>query len=181
MLPRCPSSHPFYVNQESTHITEIHHAQFTQRTDNLASSFIRNVQLCQRHVRRAEQRILGGRHGGGDDDSEASEEEARPRYAANVETEVEVIEKRCRKVGMCGIWTSQVQDRLGGSGGPAAKGREGNGTSVSSAVMSRNCIPDADCQRRRGTMGGDGGLVTAAWLAVKLEAVCSGSHGAVIS
>ena len=143
MLPRCPSSHPSHVNQESTHITEIHHAQFTQRTDNLASNFIRNVQLRQRHVRRAEQRILGGRHGGGDDDSdsEASEEEARLQYAANVETEVEGIEKRCRKVGMCGIGTSQVQDRLGGSGGPAAKGREGNGTSVSYAVMSRNCIP----------------------------------------
>lgn len=46
----------------ATHVSKVHDAQFAQGAHNLASNLIGHVQLRQRHVRRAEQRVLLCRH-----------------------------------------------------------------------------------------------------------------------
>lgn len=52
------------VRADSTYISEVHDTKLPQRRDNLAANLISDVELGQGHVRRAEQRILLGRHDG---------------------------------------------------------------------------------------------------------------------
>lgn len=48
-----------------TYVSEVHDAQLSERTDNISSNLVGNVELRQGHIRRAEQRVLWRRHGGG--------------------------------------------------------------------------------------------------------------------
>ena len=46
----------------TTHISKLDLSQLSKSTDNLTTDFVGNVELCQGHVRRAEQGIFVGTH-----------------------------------------------------------------------------------------------------------------------
>ena len=47
---------------KTTHISKLDLSQLSKSTDNLATDLVGNVELCQGHVRRAEQGIFVGTH-----------------------------------------------------------------------------------------------------------------------
>ena len=51
-----------HKKQYNTYIPELHLANLTQGTHNLPANFIRNVELGQGHVRRAEESVLRDPH-----------------------------------------------------------------------------------------------------------------------
>ena len=48
--------------QYGTYVSKLHLTDLTQGTDNLPANLICNVKLCQGHVRRTEESVLGDPH-----------------------------------------------------------------------------------------------------------------------
>jgi hypothetical protein len=57
----------------AAHISEVHDAELSKRRDDLAANLVRDVELGQGHVRRAEHGVLLGCHGGGRETSRPAE------------------------------------------------------------------------------------------------------------